>query len=300
MKNICLTSMTGYGESSSEISLPDGRLVVLRVQCKSVNHRFIDISLKIPSIYSSVEMSLQKKIREVLSRGRVEVILQREVMGELPFTLHQKSMEEMIKAIKELKISEVSTKDLIDSFLPYMWQRKECIDFNGTAGELSKEEILKAEELLEKALLALVTSRKKEGLILSKEIESQLVNLTRIIDSIEAHSENASVELQEKLLKRLESLQKDIANDEPRILTEIALLADRVDIREELVRAKAHIDHFRDVASEGGRKLDFLLQELVRECNTIGSKTSQTNVSTLVIEAKATLEKIKEQLQNVE
>jgi uncharacterized protein (TIGR00255 family) len=300
MKDICLTSMTGYGESSTKISLPESRMVVLRVQCKSVNHRFIDISLKMPSIYSSLEMSFQKKIREAISRGRIEVILQREVIGEQPITLHQELIEEMIKAIKELKISDVSSEDLIHSFLPYIWQRKEYTDSSSTGGELSKEEISKTEELLDKALLELVSSRKKEGLILSKEIESQLINLTKIIDGIEVHSEHASMELQEKLLKRLESLQKDIANDDPRILTEIALLADRVDIREEIVRAKAHIDHFRDVASEGGRKLDFLLQELVRECNTIGSKTSQGNVSTLVIDAKATLEKIKEQLQNVE
>lgn len=292
--------MTGFGEAEGQLQVSSDTLLALRVQCKSVNHRFLDISLKIPSIYSSIEMSVQKKIREKLVRGRVEIQIQREELGSSSeCKVNEENLKAIVKKVSEIKIKEVSSDILITSLLSAIWNRKEVLEFGGMQ-ELTKGEIEFLEKTVSNALDALVVSRLEEGKSLSREIVSLLNILDSIVKSIETLSDKVSIELKDKLKTRLEELSVAIEGNDARLLTELAILADKVDIREEIVRINSHLTHFRDVATEGGRKLDFIVQELGREFNTIGSKTSQAEVSKLVIEAKANLERLREQLQNVE
>lgn len=302
VKKISFKSMTGYGEATEECQLSDGRVVCLRVQCKSVNHRFVDVSLKMPSVYASHDISIQKIIRDNISRGRLEMFVQREVLGTTSeLRLNENFVQKYIEQVSKAVVPGVLQEEVIRSSLSALWQRKELFD-----AEIADSDVSEAEErvlfgLIEKALSALIETRKREGEALAKEVTFQISALEDCVLKIEKVSEGSVKEVGEKLQQRVsEIIEGRIASDDLRLLTEIAYLADRTDIREELVRAKAHIAHFWDISDQGGRKLDFLLQELVRECNTIASKTSIAEVSALVVESKAILEKIKEQLQNVE
>jgi len=295
-----LNSMTGFGEAEGQLQISPDTLIALRVQCKSVNHRFLDISLKLPSIYSSNEMSVQKKIREKLTRGRVEILIQRDELGSSSeYKVHEDNLKAIVKKVSEIKIKEVSSDILMTSLLNSLWSRKEFLEF-GSMQELTKKEIEFFEKTVSDALDALVVSRSEEGKSLSREIISLLKTLDSLVQSIEILSDKVSIEQKDKLKARLEELSVSLEGNDARLLMELAILADKVDIREEIVRINSHLKHFRDVATEGGRKLDFIVQELGREFNTIGSKTSQAEVSKLVIEAKANLERLREQLQNVE
>jgi uncharacterized protein (TIGR00255 family) len=295
-------SMTGFGESSGEHVLEDGRNISLRVQCKSVNHRFIDMSIKSPAVYSAMEIDTQKKIKSHIARGRIEILVQREEQSPASeVSINRDYIESVIRSVSGISVSGVEKDDLVRSFLPAMWQKKEVFEVTSRSGELCAEEKKFFLEVLDAALTSLCVSRKKEGEALSREVSLQLDRLETCIKEIEKLSADAAKDCTIKLRQRVTELLGGHATPEdPRILTEVALLADRMDIREELVRSFAHIDHFRSISSEGGRKLDFLLQEMVRECNTIASKTTRAEVSALVVEAKSILEKMREQLQNIE
>ncbi len=295
-------SMTGFGEACSECALPNGKMLCLRVQCKSVNHRFIDISLKCPSVYSSFELAIQKKIRDCISRGRIEIQVAREELGSAStLQINADYIRSFIEEVSRLSVPGVEKEELLSSSLPSMWSRKDIFEPVSMDSGVSSEEEALLFSLLDSALSALSGSRAREGAVLGKEVALQLSLLEKCIDKIERLSQGESKEIKDKISQRVSELLDgyELQND-IRLLTEVALLADKADIREELVRAHAHIDHFKSIVKEGGRKLDFLLQEMVRECNTIASKTTLPEVSALVVDSKAILEKIKEQLQNVE
>lgn len=308
MKNKSVTqhsfiSMTGFGEASSKISLSDSSLVYIRVQCKSVNHRFIDISIKSPALYSSFELDVQRRLREVIGRGRVEVSIQREVIGNKEgVKLNTEFIKAFINEVRGLSIPDIDLRDLEISALNSLWARKEVFEAGAIKdNDISNEEKTKLFELIDLSLNSLISSRTKEGAELSKEVYQQLSSFEKCIDKITSVSETESNVIFDSLKKRLNELLEGFQlKDDTRLLTELAILADKSDIREELVRAKAHISYFKDIAKEGGRKLDFLLQEMLRECNTIASKTTLSEISALVVECKSILEKIKEQVQNIE
>ncbi|HMO16512.1 MAG TPA: YicC family protein [Oligoflexia bacterium] len=305
-----LYSMTGFGEAESTLKLSPDLLIGLRVQIKSVNHRFLDISLKIPPVYSSLELAFQNEIRKRITRGRVEVLFQREEVGSQPkVTLNADIFNDVLKKAKTLKIEGFNKGEMdqvvISSLIASLWQRREILELgNGHIGpgksSIQNEESEFATSLLKVALDELIKTRILEGKALTKELNIQLQLLESLAVLISSNADLAVDQLKTRLVTRLKEFAESPDPDDPRLLTEIAILADKIDIREELVRIRAHIEHFTTAAGEGGRKLDFIVQELGREFNTIGSKSSQAEVSRAVIEAKAVLEKIREQLQNVE
>jgi len=295
-----LSSMTGFGESSSTVNTGEKTQCVLRVQAKSVNHRFLDLSLRLPSRYSPLEHGLQKLIRSELNRGRIEVSVFREAVGqEAVLSVNAELLKQAIEEVTTLDIPGLEKSDLIKGALPSLFTRKEIIDFSSFQ-ETTDNEAKMLEMLILEAIGKLKESRNLEGKALATEIESIISEIEKRATKVDKLSQLAPEIIKARFEERLAQLYANYNPEDPRMLQEIAVLSDKIDIREEVVRLKSHTEHFRKVLYDGGRKLEFIVQEMGREINTIGSKTSQIEVSTLVIELKSYLEKLREQLQNIE
>lgn len=288
--------MTGYGESS--IVEPQSGTSI-RIQLKSVNSRFLDINSKLPVCYNSLDTEVQKKIKLGLKRGRVDVSAFRSALSmDSVTTINQATLSNLVLQLEPLEV-HLSKQEVIMSALPALLSRKEV--FEGSEVEvISEEEKLNFLACFDEALSAFIQSRVEEGKALERELSLQISNIEKISKQIKAMSIASPPKIKEKFQLRLKELLDSTSLNQERLEQEVAILADRTDIREEIVRLDSHIQLFKDSLPEGGRKLEFIVQELGREINTIGSKSSEVELSTLVIEAKSILEKIREQIQNVE
>ena len=290
-----MQSMTGYGRFRSS---KDGR--EMTVEVKSVNHRFLDISSKLPRNLSFLDDSLRKEIAEQLSRGHIDVFVNysnmrddaKEVRIDLPLALSY------LKTVRELKETadvpgELSVTDFIR--LPDVLSIIEAEEDQQAVRELFVSAI-------RGALTSLVKMRRDEGEHLRKDILDKLDRITQIRENISKRAPEIVKGYQEKLAQRLAKLV-DGQIDESRFITEVAIFADRAAIDEELVRLESHVLQVRNTVGENnpvGKKLDFLVQEMNREFNTIGSKAMDAEIAQLVVEAKGEIEKLREQVQNVE
>ncbi len=289
-------SMTGYGRA--EDTGEQWRIVV---EIKSVNHRFLDISVRNARSLSPVEQEIKKLVSARVPRGKVDVAIQLEccdsdrplLHADAGQIRHVRSMIDLIKA----EAGVTAETGLADVLL-----FRDCIvrqDDNETDEASAWASI---RPCLERALQELYDMQVSEGDALCRDMRGRLRILEDRIRAVEQRMPEALALRREALRERLAALLEGAAVEEDRFLQEIALMADKSDITEELVRAKSHIKQFAswlDSAEPIGRRLDFLLQEINREFNTIGAKASDADISLQVVESKNELEKIREQVQNI-
>jgi uncharacterized protein (TIGR00255 family) len=288
-------SMTGFGRSKVESA---GFSV--NVEVKTVNHRFCEINIRMPRHLLKLEDKMKKKLNQHLRRGRVEVYVTIEGEGTVTRKIHVdwKLVEEYYQFIKQAceKYEMEGTLTLQD-----LLNRSELIHIEES--EAGNEEL---ENLVltatEKAVLLLKEMRIAEGAELKKDLMISISQIDTNINELQQYAPLVVQSYKERLEKRMhEFVQGQI--DETRILTEVAIFADKVDINEEITRLNSHIQQFVETLNEHepiGRKLDFLVQEMNREANTIGSKANDSKIAKKVVEIKSLLEKLKEQVQNIE
>lgn len=290
-----IKSMTGFGRGKYE---NDGR--VYTVDIKSVNHKYSDISVRTPRLLNSVEDKIRKRITEVISRGKVDVFVSFENYSSKGTTI--KINKELAKEyIKELKGLAEETDlefnlDLIDvSRLPEILKIED-----EESDDLISNEVMIA---LEDALNKFISMREFEGQKLIEDLENRIHFIEGKVTEITKYSSTLVQDYMEKLESRVNELLKPGVVDEARLAQEIVIFSDKSSIEEELTRLNSHISQFLNLIksdSPVGKKLDFLVQEMNRETNTIGSKANCLEITNRVIEVKTEIENIREQIQNIE
>lgn len=290
-------SMTGFGRGEAPLA-GGGRLVV---EAKAVNHRFAEVVIRSPRQLAPLEEQVRRQITGRLARGRIEVFI---------------TWEQGVNQVKRLQVD----KELA---LQYYRALKELGEAIGSKSEISVETVAKMPDVLTVAdtafdpesvwpqlsealgacLDGLIAMREREGESLTADLAARLSRLIELRQAIAERAPQIAPEYRARLTKRLDDLLAPGAVDPQRLATEVALFADRADISEELERLQSHFGQFRKTLSDReavGRKLDFLVQELGREINTIGSKAQDATITNWVVEAKGELEKMREQVQNIE
>ena len=291
-----VNSMTGFGRGEQL-----GLGYHFSIEIKSVNHRYQEIMVKIPRNFNLLEERIRKIIQEKTQRGRIEVYVNVKETEE---------KERFVKVDKELALSyDKSLKELANLLdTTYTTDVYSLVSLPEILSVEEQETDIEAvwpyiETAVQEALTQLIAMRKNEGEKLAQDLLQRLDELRDLTEQIKQRSPLVVSEYQEKLRQRLAVMLTDTSLDENRLLMEVALFADRASITEELVRLESHIEQFVEALQQQqpiGRKLDFLVQEMNRETNTIGSKANDLVISHLVVEGKSQLEKIREQVQNIE
>lgn len=291
-----IKSMTGYGKGQASA---DG--ICLTVELKSVNHRYNDVTVKSPRSLLPFEAEIKKKVAERLRRGKIDVFINQEfatASATVP-VLNRPLAEAYVRLFEEMR-SHFSLSGEIP--LSLLASQKDVIQV--TEGAVAEELVRGClDEALLRALEAMEKMRLAEGEATRLDMEERLSVMEEFLDQVEERAPQVPLEWQAKLRERLARLQKDLEFDPQRLAQEIALFADRCDISEEVVRFRSHLKQLRGlftVLEPVGRQMDFLLQELNREVNTMGSKSNDAELTRQVVTIKAELEKVREQVQNVE
>lgn len=291
-----IKSMTGYGKAA--VAAGGGRIVV---EIRSVNHRYGEVTVKLPRTLLAFENEVRKCVAERLKRGKIDVFVQLEggaAAGALPMVdvnLARAYYDAFLAMREALELDEPVSLGLIAS-------QKDVLvsgEREALAEALQTDLLDAAREAVER----LDCMRQREGEALLADMESRRATLAELLARIARRAPEAVAETARRLKERVAQLAGDSGVDEARLVQEIAIMADRCDISEELVRFTSHLQQFDEtlrLAEPVGRKLDFLMQELNREVNTIGSKANDAEIAALVVEMKAELEKVREQVQNIE
>jgi uncharacterized protein (TIGR00255 family) len=292
-----MKSMTGFGRG--KVSIENFSVTV---DIKTVNNRFLDVSLRLPSELQPIEADLKRLITDRLSRGRVDVNLNYERSEVIVYEINRPLIAGYLSALNELK-EAFNLSGEVD--LNYVARLPNA--FLSTKADLNEEYSSAIKSSIEVALTELESMREVEGASLKTELEFRLNAIENHIPIIEGETENVIEEYRERLSKKiadmLEKSDSQIEIDQGRLAQEVAYLATRSDISEEITRLRSHIEQFRSIMVEEkdvGKRLDFLTQELNREANTIASKTQNLTVKESSLTIKAEIEKIREQVQNVE
>jgi len=292
-----IRSMTGYGEAEKEVAG-----FSLRVELRSLNHRFLDISLKLPQELSSYEELIRGEVKKRISRGRIDIFVSlKPISGKvLTLEVNEEAVREVADSLKKLKKeAKLSGKVDINTIL----RLPGLIELKPKKLEGSDELKKAVEETLSSALSLLEEARVREGEALSQAIATSITKIEEEVKGIEEEAPKIQEELYQKLKERLSVLAPEVSLDEKRLFEEAVYYTDRFDITEELTRLKAHLAEMRRLLSATepvGRKLDFLIQELNRETNTLGSKVKKLEFTKGVLSIKSEIEKIREQAQNIE
>jgi uncharacterized protein (TIGR00255 family) len=291
-----IKSMTGYGRAETK---EQGRNII--AEAKSVNHRFLEISLRMPQALFPLEMEFKKKIGEKIKRGRIEIFIRLEAentnAGEAILNLD--IARNYFAALQRLKdefglTDEIGLKTLA-GFRDIFSQPAET--------EISSDVLNRVAATLEEALAMLVKMRREEGTAIYRDMEQRLDAIRGILEMINVRAPQVVAEYQKRLAERIKELTAGYDLDDSRLAQEVALLAEKSDITEEIVRMHSHIGQFVALLQSDeaeGKKIDFLLQEMNREINTIGSKSNDAEIARQVIDAKSELSKLREQAQNIE
>ncbi len=291
--------MTGFGRATRE----QGG-VGLEVEARSVNHRHLDLRIRLPRALADQETGLKQRVASRLSRGKVDVTVNL-VLGTATTRLEidEAIAAQYVEAAGRLRAAHALGDGLDVSSLLSLPGVTNLVET-----EVDPEQLVAPlEAAIDEAVGALIAMRVTEGESLAAEFEGRLQTVSGLADAFEARANEVVEVAKQRLRKRAEQIEREVGlMDEARLHQEIVIAADRLDITEELVRLRSHVDQFREtLAAAGpgepvGRRLDFLLQELGRETNTVGSKANDAPLAQDVVELKTELERIREQVQNVE
>ncbi|MDY2719904.1 MAG: YicC/YloC family endoribonuclease [Candidatus Faecousia sp.] len=289
-------SMTGYGRAVETV---DGREIT--VEIRSVNNRYLDCSVKLPRLYAFAEDALKQRVRQSVSRGKVDVYVTVNVTqsNHVKISLNRPLLEGYLQAMRTAA-ADYGVKDDISvtaltSMPDVLVVEKEAED--------EKQMTQALLSVTEKALEAYNAMRLTEGRALEEDLRRKGKNILALVEKVEQRSPITVAEYRARLTAKMEEVLASTAVDEARILTEAAIFADKIAVDEETVRLRSHLaqlDTMLGAREPVGRKLDFLMQEMNREANTIGSKGNDIQQARTVVDIKAELEKIREQIQNIE
>lgn len=287
-------SMTGYGKSSTSKNK-----ISAEVEVKSVNSRFFEISLKLPSILSSYDYEIRELIKSRVQRGKLSVIVHLKKDNlESDFNIDNKKLLSHISLLNKVR-KTARIKEEIK--LEHLLVNKEI--FLNQDSDITKSEFELVKSALLKSLDKLILMKKKEGDELVKDFSHRIEKIGKTVSDIEKNYKQSVADYHTKLKDRIKELLTDAEINEDRLNLELALIADLADITEECVRLKSHLKFFRESLkneNEPGKKLNFLCQEMNRETNTISSKSVATSIIHSSVLVKEEIEKIREQLQNIE
>jgi uncharacterized protein (TIGR00255 family) len=292
--------MTGFASSSRYEA---GQMVT--VTAKSVNHRFLDLALKTPQTLNPIESRLRALVQERITRGRVEVGVTLDRAEEPPreVLLNEALLDRVSEALAGATSRGIITGALTASDVLRIPQVLEIRHVDPKPGSLAPEVSALIESTVSDTLDALVRMRETEGRLLRADLDARLSTLADLVSQVDREAREGQKLLEGRLRERLAALSPDLQGDPSATAQEIVRFVARSDVDEELVRLRSHFEHWRGLADGPepcGRKLDFLVQEMNREINTIGSKAEGTRVTEIVIDVKAELERVREQVQNVE
>jgi len=289
-----LSSMTGFGRAI--LDAPFGRLTV---EIQSVNRKYLEVFVSLPKEFSRFEHEVRKWVGEAVSRGGISVRIfliptADAVEGLLPDV-------EVLRGLKKgwEKLAKEAGFDPKAVDLPFVMQ---YLPSQTKQDAASDDNLDSLNRCVGDALKAFIAMKHTEGKALSQDLAGRVKELERMIDEVEKSAPDATKKMRQKLLEKMEEVLKMGPEVEERLLREVALFAERVDVTEEITRFRSHAAQFKGLLKGGivGRKMDFLIQEMGREVNTVGSKAMEAKIAHLVVEMKSELEKIREQVQNIE
>ena len=289
-------SMTGYGRARETLNGRD-----ITVEVRSVNNRYLDCTVKMPRTYVFAEDAIKTRVQKAISRGKVDVFVSIDTSGAdvSVVTVNEALARSYYDALRQLKTSlqlegEITPMALA-KFPDVLSVSKAEEDLESVAADIC--------QVLDGALCAYNEMRAVEGVRLAEDIAGRVTTIESVVTKVEERSPQTVAEYRARLTNKMNEVLQSTTIDESRILTEAAIFADKVAVDEETVRLRSHIAQLRSMlqgAEPVGRKLDFLIQEVNRECNTIGSKCNDLTIAQDVVNMKAEVEKIREQVQNIE
>ena len=291
-----IKSMTGYGRAVETVN---GR--EFTVELRSVNNRYLDCSVKLPRMLSFAEDAVKQAVKNSISRGKVDVFItvHSEGAADVKVTLNAPMVEGYLAAMKQM-VSDYGVQDDISVSLLSRMNDVFSVEKPEVDEEQLKEDLM---GVVDKALVSYDAMRCAEGKALENDLRSRGNTILELVSQVEAGNGQTVIDYRTRLENKLREVLQNTSIDESRILTEAAIFADKVAVDEETVRLRSHLEQMNNMLTAGGaigRKLDFLLQEMNRESNTIGSKCNDVAIAQVVVGLKAEVEKMREQVQNIE
>lgn len=286
-------SMTGFGKSEVTI----GHLHV-NIEIRSLNSKFLDLTLKIPTVFKEIDSSLRSIIKNELNRGKIELAIHYEkINSNSKITINKEQLKNYYNQLKEIS-AELNNQNNED-FMGYALKLPEVIQHQKETVDKQSNEILI--NAVKKACKDLKSFREKEGKSLQKELLNYVISIQDNLAKINPFEKERLPKVKQKLLRSVEELNLKSQIDEKRLEQELIYYAEKLDLTEEKVRLKEHCIHFMETLKEinSGKKLGFITQEMGREINTLGSKAHHLSIQKIVVEMKDELEKIKEQVLNI-